>query len=42
MLKGYKVLEFSQVLAGPTVSRYLPEMGAEAIKIEIVPNGDIA
>jgi crotonobetainyl-CoA:carnitine CoA-transferase CaiB-like acyl-CoA transferase len=30
ILDGYKVIDFSQVLAGPTVTRLIAEMGAEA------------
>jgi crotonobetainyl-CoA:carnitine CoA-transferase CaiB-like acyl-CoA transferase len=29
MLEGYKVLDFTQALAGPTATRYLAQMGAE-------------
>ena len=42
MLDGYKVLDFTQVLAGPTTTRYMAEMGAEVVKVEIAPNGDIS
>jgi crotonobetainyl-CoA:carnitine CoA-transferase CaiB-like acyl-CoA transferase len=42
MLDGYKVLDFTQVLAGPTTSRYMAELGAEVVKVEIAPNGDIS
>ena len=34
VLDGYKVLDFTQVLAGPTVTRLMAEMGAEIIKVE--------
>ena len=39
ILDGYKVLDFTQVLAGPTVTRLMAEMGAEVIKVELTPNG---
>ncbi|MBV8362120.1 MAG: CoA transferase [Deltaproteobacteria bacterium] len=42
MLNGYKVLDFTQVLAGPTTTRYMAEMGAEVVKVEFAPNGDIS
>lgn len=40
ILEGYKVIDFSQVLAGPTVTRLMAEMGAEVIKVELPPGGD--
>jgi len=40
VLDGYKVLDFTQVLAGPTTTRMMAETGAEVIKVELVPSGD--
>ena len=40
ILKGIRVLDFTQYLAGPTVTRLMVEMGAEIIKIERAPDGD--
>jgi crotonobetainyl-CoA:carnitine CoA-transferase CaiB-like acyl-CoA transferase len=42
MLDGYKVLDFTQVLAGPTTTRYMVEMGAEVVKVEFAPGGDLS
>jgi CoA:oxalate CoA-transferase len=41
MLDGYKVLDFTQFVAGPTVTKLMAEMGAEIIKVELAPNGDL-
>ncbi len=40
MLSGCRVLDFTQYLAGPTVTRLMAEMGADIIKVEIAPMGD--
>ena len=40
ILGKIRVLDFSQYLSGPTVTRLMAEMGAEIIKIEIAPSGD--
>jgi CoA:oxalate CoA-transferase len=42
MLEGYRVLDFTQFVAGPTCTRILAEMGAEVIKVEPAPDGDRA
>ena len=40
ILEGIRVLDFTQYLAGPTVTRLMAEMGAEIVKIELAPGGD--
>ena len=42
ILDGYRVLDFTQVVAGPTVTRLMAEMGAEIIKVELAPGGDLS
>lgn len=42
ILSGYKVLDFTHVLAGPTATRLMAEMGADIIKVESPPLGDLA
>jgi crotonobetainyl-CoA:carnitine CoA-transferase CaiB-like acyl-CoA transferase len=41
-LSGVKVLDCSQILAGPFCSMLLADMGADVIKIEKLPGGDDA
>jgi len=41
-LAGVNVLEMSALLAGPSCAKYLAEHGAEVVKLERYPGGDIS
>jgi crotonobetainyl-CoA:carnitine CoA-transferase CaiB-like acyl-CoA transferase len=40
VLDGFRALDFTQFVAGPTVTKLMAEMGAEVIKVELTPGGD--
>ncbi len=40
IMSGIKVLDMTQVIAGPSATSLLAEMGAEVVKIELGPTGD--
>jgi CoA:oxalate CoA-transferase len=42
LLSGIRVVDFTQYLAGPTVTRLMAELGADVVKVELAPGGDPA
>ena len=40
-LKGLKVLDFTQALAGPFCTQQLSDLGAEVVKVEALDGGDL-
>jgi len=41
LLEGVRVIELGQFIAGPMAGRMLADLGAEVIKIEFAPHGDL-
>ena len=41
-LRGMRVLELAQIMAGPTCGMMLADMGADVVKVEQLPGGDDA
>ena len=42
ILNGYRIIDLTHVLAGPSATRLMAEMGAEEIKLEFPPTADLA
>ncbi|RLA46420.1 MAG: hypothetical protein DRR06_05085 [Gammaproteobacteria bacterium] len=41
ILSNIKILDFTHAVAGPTTTRLMAEMGADIIKVELAPSGDM-
>jgi crotonobetainyl-CoA:carnitine CoA-transferase CaiB-like acyl-CoA transferase len=41
IFEGIRVVDFTNAVSGPTVTRLMAEMGAEVIKVELPPTGDL-
>ena len=40
-LSGVRVIEMTHMVMGPTCGMVLAQLGAEVIKVELMPNGDL-